>query len=170
MTLKKWLMNNWLVAIIGAVFTVLLIKDAAGTGKALALGGQTFLSVAAILLTVFLFLGLFSVWVKEESIVKHFGEDSGWKGLFYGTLLGTIFHGPQVSIFPFLKSLQEKGARTAVLVAVVSAFAIKIPMLPLELALMGAKFTLIHNAVLFLTAPILALIMERALKVKPTLA
>jgi uncharacterized membrane protein YraQ (UPF0718 family) len=165
MSVKKWLMNNWLVAIIAIVFAVLLVKDSAGAGKALVLGGQTFLSVAAILLTVFLFLGLFSVWVKEESIVKHFGEDSGWKGLFYGTLLGTIFHGPQVSIFPFLKSLKEKGARTGVLVAVASAFAIKIPMLPLELAMMGLKFTLIHNTVLFITAPILAIIMERSLKV-----
>lgn len=164
MSAKKWLMNNWLVAIIAVIFAALLVKDAAGAGKALVLGRQTFLSVAVILLTVFLFLGLFSVWVKEESIVKHFGEDSGWKGLFYGTLLGTIFHGPQVSIFPFLKSLKEKGARTGVLVAVVSAFAIKIPMLPLELALMGLKFTLIHNAVLFITAPIMAIIMEASLR------
>jgi len=164
---RKWLAANWLVALIAIVFAGLIFKDASGAGRAVVIGWQTFLSVAAILLTVFLFLGLFSVWVKEEQIVKHFGRDSGWKGLFYGTLLGTIFHGPQVSVFPFLKSLRDKGARNGVLVAVVSAFAIKIPMLPLELALMGLKFTVIHNAILFLSAPILAIIMDAALRVKP---
>ncbi len=164
MKIKNWLRQNWLIFIIAGIFLWFLVTQPAGTGQAVVIGSRTFISISAILLTVFLFMGLFSVWVREESIVRHFGEESGWKGLLYGTLLGTVYHGPQVSIFPFLKSIQEKGARLAVLVAVVSAFAIKIPMLPLELALMGWKFTVIHNALLFLTAPLLALVMERLLR------
>jgi uncharacterized membrane protein YraQ (UPF0718 family) len=164
MTLKKWLETNWLVIVIGVVFVALIFLNPAKAGHSLAVGGRTFLSIGVILLTVFIFMGLFSVWVKEESIVKHLGEESGFKGLFYGTLIGTIFHGPQVSIFPFLKTLQEKGARRGVLVAIVSAFAIKIPMIPLELALMGLKFTIVHNGLLFATAPILAIIMDVLLR------
>ncbi len=163
MKTRQWLISNWLVVIIAALFLGLAVYDAAGAGRALVIGAQTMFGIAVILLTVFIFMGLFNVWVKEESIARHLGEESGLKGLLYGTLIGTIFHGPQVSIFPFLRSMQDKGARRGVLVAIVSAFSIKIPMIPLELALMGAKFTVVHNALLFLTAPILAVIMDALL-------
>ena len=163
MKLRQWLSGNWLVVVIAGVFITLAFVDPAGAGRAVVIGGKTMAGIAVILLTVFIFMGMFSVWIKEESIAKHLGDESGFKGLFYGTLIGTIFHGPQVSVFPFLKSMQEKGARRGVLVAIVSAFSIKIPMIPLELALMGSKFTIIHNGLLLMTAPILAIIMDRLL-------
>ena len=164
MRYKEWLKQNWLTVIIGTVFITLLITRSGQALSALYIGGRSFFSISAILVTVFIFLGMFSVWVKEEQIMRHFGEDSGIRGLLYGSLLGTVFHGPQVSIFPLLKSLKDKGARMAVIVAVVSAFAIKIPMIPLELALMGSRFTVVHNVLLFATAPILGILMEFLLR------
>ena len=49
-------------------------------------------------------------------------------------------------------------------VAVVSAYAIKLPMMPLEIALLGLRFTIVHNALLLITAPMLGIIMERLLR------
>lgn len=164
MKTKAWLQQNWLVLVIGVIFFILLVTNTGTTGKALITAGKTFLSIVGILVSVYVFIGLFSVWVHEEQIMRHFGEGSGLKGLLYGALLGMVFHGPPVSIFPLLKSLREKGARLAVIIAIVSAFAIKLPVIPLELSLFGLRFTVVHNGLLFLTAPFLGLIMEKLLK------
>ncbi len=164
MKLKAWLQQNWLVVLIAVVFIAALIVNTTKTGEALTTGGKIFLSIVGILTSVYIFIGLFSVWVREEQIMRHFGEGSGAKGLLYGALLGMVFHGPPVSIFPLLKSLREKGARLAVIVSIVSAFAIKLPVIPLELSLFGLRFTVVHNGLLFLTAPFLGLIMEKIIR------
>lgn len=167
MKAKRWLETNWLVVVIALIFAGLAAVSPSGAVRSLLIGGRTMAGIAVILLTVFVFFGLFNVWVKEETIARHLGEESGLKGLLYGTLIGTVFHGPQVSIFPFLQSMRDKGARRAVLVAIVSAFSIKIPMIPLELATMGLRFTVIHNGLLFATAPLLAVVMDALLRVGP---
>jgi uncharacterized membrane protein YraQ (UPF0718 family) len=109
---------------------------------------------------VFVIVGLFQVWVSDEFVMKHLGESSGLKGLAIGAGLGTIIHGPLVGVFPLLKALLAKGARTGVVVAIVSTWAIKLPMIPLELRLFGWKFTLLREGLLFLSAFIMAPLME----------
>lgn len=163
---SSWIKQNWLVLIVLAALGVAAIVSPARAWRSVTLGAQTFASIAAILLTVFVFMGMFSVWVSEERVTRYLGRESGWRGLMYGTLLGVIYHGPQVSIFPFLKTMLDKGAKLGVVVAVVSAFAIKLPMIPLEIAMLGPKFTVVHNALLLVTAPLIAIIMERVLRNK----
>jgi uncharacterized membrane protein YraQ (UPF0718 family) len=164
MKLGSWIKQNWLVLIVLIILGITAVSSPAQAGRSVIIGAQTFVGIGAILLTVFVFMGMFSVWVSEERVTRHLGRESGWKGLMYGTLLGVIYHGPQVSIFPFLKTMSDKGAKLGVIVAVVSAFAIKLPMIPLEIALLGLKFTVVHNALLLVTAPVLAVIMEKALR------
>jgi uncharacterized membrane protein YraQ (UPF0718 family) len=164
MKIANLIKQNWLLLIIFIILVIATVISPIGAWHSITIGFWTFVSIAAILLTVFVFMGMFSVWVSEEKIARHLGHESGWKGLMYGTLLGVIYHGPQVTIFPFLKTMRDKGAKLAVIVAVVSAFAIKIPMMPLEIALLGLKFTIVHNVLLLVTAPILGIIMERMLR------
>lgn len=159
-----WIKQNWLVLIVLVVLVYVAVMSPAKAWRSITIGAQTFVSIGAILLTVFVFMGMFGVWVSKERVSRHLGRESSWKGLAYGTLLGVIYHGPQVSIFPFLKTMLDKGAKLSVIVAVVSAFAIKLPMLPLEVALLGVKFTVIHNLLLLVTAPILGIIMEKLLR------
>lgn len=161
MKLKIFIKENWLAVLISLAFVAFLLNEPAETVKAFVTGMQTFASVSAILFSVFVFIGLFNVWVREDQIVKHLGEKAGAKGLFLGAALGTIIHGPLASVFPLMRSLLDKGATLAVVVAVFSAYAIKIPMIPLELKLLGFKFTIIHNLLIFITAPLIGVIMEK---------
>lgn len=165
MKASSWLKQNWLVLFVLAALAAATISSPAGALRAIDVGFKTFLSIATILLSVFVFMGMFSVWVREDQVVRHLGRESGIKGLFYGVLIGTIYHGPQVSVFPFLRTILDKGARLSVVVAVVSAFAIKLPMIPLEFALLGFRFTLIHNLLLLLSAPLMGIIIERLVNV-----
>jgi uncharacterized membrane protein YraQ (UPF0718 family) len=159
----SWIKQNWLVLIVLIILAYVAVISPARAWRSTIIGVQTFVSIGAILLTVFVFMGMFSVWVSKERVSQHLGRESGWKGLAYGTLLGVIYHGPQVSIFPFLETMLDKGAKLSVVVAVVSAFAIKLPMIPLEIALIGLKFTVVHNLLLLITAPILGIVMAKLL-------
>lgn len=152
--------NNRLLTAVLAIYAVVFAMDPAKGLTAFKISSLTLLSVAAIVASVFVFLGLFQVWVKEETIVKHLGQESGVKGLALGALVGTAINGPLFSIFPLIKALMRKGARFGVIAVIVSTFAIKVPMLPLEVRFLGWKITLIHNLLMFASAFLMAPLME----------
>jgi uncharacterized membrane protein YraQ (UPF0718 family) len=156
----KWSKANWLVWAVIATYLAVAVTRPSSAGKGALLGLQTFGELAVTLVTVFVIVGLFQVWVSDEFVMKHLGESSGFKGLALGAGLGTIIHGPLVGVFPLIKALLAKGARTGVVVAIVSTWAIKLPMIPLELRLFGWKFTLLREGLLFVSAFIMAPLME----------
>lgn len=127
---------------------------------ALEISSLTLLRVILIIFSVFVFVGLFQVWIREDVIVKHLGHESGFKGLALGALAGTALNGPLFAIFPLLKSLLKKGAKLGVITVIFSTYAIKVPMLPLEIGFLGWKFTIVHNLLMFLAAFIMAPLME----------
>ncbi len=161
--LAKWSKANWLVWAVALAYLAVAVTRPSSAGEGALLGLRTLGELAATLVTVFVIVGLFQVWVSEEFIIKHLGESSGFKGLALGAGLGTVIHGPLVGIFPLLKALLAKGARTGVVVAIVSTWAIKLPMIPLELRLFGWRFTLLREGLLFASAFIMAPLMELAL-------
>ena len=158
--LAKWSKQNWLVWLVLAAYVVMWVVRPAHAARAAVLSVQTFVGLIATLLSVFAFVGLFQVWIDDEFILKHLGEESGLKGLALGAGLGTILHGPLIGVFPLLQALLAKGAKLGVVVAIVSTWAIKLPMIPLEIRLFGWKFALMRNALLFLSAFIMAPLME----------
>ena len=159
----KWSKTNWLVWAVAAayVFAAATRPEAAAGGGIIGL--QTFGELAATLVTVFVIVGLFQVWVTDDFIMKHLGEGSGFRALAIGAGVGTIIHGPLVGIFPLLDALFAKGARAGVIVAIVSTWAIKLPMIPLELRLFGWQFTLLREGLLFASAFVMAPLMDLAL-------
>lgn len=158
--ISRWLKENWIVGVVGAAYAISAALSVAKTGRAAAVGMGTFVELLPTLITVFIFVGLFQVWVSDEFVIKHLGEGSGVKGLALGAGLGTVIHGPLVGVFPLLRSLLAKGARTGVVVAVVSTWAIKLPMIPLEIRLFGWRFAGLREGLLFASAFMMAPIME----------
>jgi len=151
--------NALLVAIIAIYLAVLVVSPKRGL-QALQISALSFLSVALIIVAVFILIGLFNVWAKTEAVVKHLGHESGMKGLALGALLGTGLNGPLFSVFPLIKSLLQKGAKVGVIAVIYATYAIKLPMLPLEIAFLGLKFTVVHNVLMFLSAFLMAPLME----------
>jgi uncharacterized membrane protein YraQ (UPF0718 family) len=161
--LMKWSKQNWLIWVVAVAYVVMAVTRPAEAARAASLSVQTFVDLIATLLTVFVFVGLFQVWINDEFIMKHLGEQSGVKGLALGAGLGTVLHGPLIGVFPLLRALLAKGAKLGVVVAIVSTWAIKLPMIPLEIKLFGWKFALLRNGLLFVSAFIMAPLMEWAL-------
>jgi uncharacterized membrane protein YraQ (UPF0718 family) len=152
--------KNKLFSLVVLFYLGLFIVSPQKAGAALKISTITLAGVILIIFSVFIFVGLFQVWIKEEAIVKHLGHESGFKGLVLGALVGTALNGPLFSIFPLMKSLLRKGAKLGVVAVIFSTYAIKVPMLPLEITLLGLKFTLIHNLLMLLSAFAMAPLME----------
>jgi len=103
------------------------------------------LDMLRVLPCAFILIGLFEVWVRRETVERHLGEGSGWRGHFWAVVLsGTTVGGLYVA-FPVAYSLFSKGARLGVVFAYVGASAIcRVPMAIFETSFMGAKFTAIR--------------------------
>jgi len=98
-----------------------------------------------ILPCAFILIGLFLVWVKRETVERHFGEASGIRGHIWAVLLAGTTVGPLYIAFPVAYALYSKGAKLSVIFTYVGASAIcRIPMTIFEVSFMGIKFTLIR--------------------------
>lgn len=116
---------------------------------------------------MFILIGLFDVWVPREKIVKHIGEDAGWKGTGIVILLAMLQAGPLYGAFPFTYLLWKKGSSIRNIFIYLGAFStIKIPMMTFEIGFMGLNFSLARTLVSLPVFIALGYLMEWYLKSK----
>jgi uncharacterized membrane protein YraQ (UPF0718 family) len=117
---------------------------------------KIFFSILYTLLPIFLFIilltALINYFLKPKDIIKHFGEDSGKKGIFYALIAGIISHGPMYAWYGLISELREEGAKDELLIIFFYARAIKIPMLPFMIGIFGIPFTIIITIYILLFA------------------
>ena len=111
--------------------------------------GQNFVSFSVTMLKIlpgaFILIGLFEVWVKRETIERHFGEESGIRGYLWAILLSSATVGGIYVAFPIAYSLYHKGAKLSIIFTYLGAAAIcRIPMTIFEASFLGIKFTAIR--------------------------
>jgi len=117
---------------------------------------KTFLNILSTLVPIFIFIILLTTltnyYLKPKDIIKHFGEDSGNKGIIYAVLAGIISHGPMYAWYGLISELRNKGAKDELLIIFFYARAIKIPMLPFMIGIFGIPFTIIITIYILLFA------------------
>ncbi len=121
-------------------------------GAALAYGAKAFSSVALLIVAVMGLVGLTQVWISRDAVARLLGREAGFKALIISALCGTVLIGPAYLIFPLLMSIHKQGARWAVIVTVLAAYAVKIPMIPLEIEFLGWGFSLTRSLLTILFA------------------
>lgn len=128
------------------IFIVLSFAFGFSPGKAIGFNFFSFLAdMIKVLPCAFILVGLFEVWVKRETIEKHFGEEAGIKGYMWAVLLAGTIVGPLYVALPLAYALFSKGARLSVVFTFIGASAIcRIPMAIFEASFMGLKFTVIR--------------------------
>lgn len=153
--------SQWLLLLTVALY---LWAFAAAPGKAwhaLQTGSTLFASVLLLIAAVFGLVGLLQVWISRDLIVRLLGRESGFKGLLLAALCGTLLIGPAYIIFPLLMSLHRQGARWAVIVIVLSSYAVKLQMLPIEIEFLGWPFSLGRSLLTVLLAIPAGLLIEK---------
>ena len=129
-----------------AVFLIASFVWGFGLGKEIGYNFTFFaMDMLKILPVAFILIGLFEVWVKRETVVKHLGEGSSIRGYIWAILLaGTAVGGVYVA-FPVAYSLYSKGAKLSVIFTYIGAAAIcRVPMAIFETSFLGIKFTAIR--------------------------
>jgi len=121
----------------------------------------TFFDVLDIIVAVSIFIGLFQVWVKPQTIVKLLGKGSGIKGFILVCTFPMLMGGSLFTLFPLLKTLREKGARVGALASFITAWGGKVPLLPLETKFLGWPFALLRLSLVVLFAFIMGVLMDR---------
>jgi uncharacterized membrane protein YraQ (UPF0718 family) len=130
-------------------------EHVAGTRAA----AQMTLQILPLLLFAFLAAGLVQVMLPRELVSTWVGEESGLRGLLVGALAGTLTPGgPYVSL-PLAAGLLKAGAGTGTMVAFLTSWGlVSAARLPMEVAILGWRFTAIRLASSVLLAPLAGLL------------
>lgn len=117
------------------------------------------LEILPLLIFAFIVAGMVQVLLPQETLSRWIGEESGLKGIFIGTLAGGITPGgPYVSL-PVVAGLLKAGASLGTLVAFLTAWSLwAVARLPLEIGILGWKFTFTRLACTFFFPPIAGLL------------
>lgn len=101
--------------------------------------------VLSVMPAVFLLIGLFNVWVKKETVIKHMGHKSGMKGYFLAVLLAFASIGGLFAALPVSKQLYDKGSKLSIVLVYLGASCVcRIPMALWEASMLGIEFTAIR--------------------------
>lgn len=155
--------QDWLIlAVVLLIVIVLLSLFPSHRQPAFAAAQRFSVDMFTILPAVMILMGLFSVWIPRETVVKYLGKSTGIKGMALALFFGTLPTGPLYIAFPLAAGLLNKGARVSNVVIFLTAWAcIKIPQELVELQFLGARFMLARLSLTILAAIFMGFIVER---------
>lgn len=121
--------------------------------------GDLLIQIVPLLIFAFIVAGMVQILIPQELISRWVGTESGFRGLFIGTVLGGIAPGgPYVSL-PIAAGLLHAGASIGTMVAFLTGWSLwAVTRMPVEIGIMGWQFTLIRFACTFFFPPIAGLI------------
>jgi len=164
MNVVRWLAGQWLVSVVALLYLWAGLTAPERALRALQSGGTLLLSVALLILAVMGLVGLVQVWISREAVAGLLGKEGGVKALLIAALCGTLLIGPPYVIFPLLMTIRQQGARWAVVTIVLAAYAVKLPMIPLEVGFLGWPFSLGRSLLTLLFALPTGLLVERLME------
>jgi uncharacterized membrane protein YraQ (UPF0718 family) len=117
--------------------------------------------ILPLLIFAFIVAGMVQVLVPREILSEWVGAESGMRGIFIGTVTGALAPGgPYVSL-PVAAGLLQAGAGVGTMVAFLTGWSLwAVSRLPMEVGIMGWRFTLIRIASTFFFPPIAGLIAQ----------
>ncbi len=136
------------------------IKSKEKTTKAFKVAGRALLKTAPSLLSVLGIVGLTLGTLTPETISNLVGREAGFFATVVAAVLGAITLIPSLVAFPLAGSLLRSGATVMTISAFVTTLVmVGIVTAPMEIKILGKKFTLLRNGFGFLAALSIAGIM-----------
>ncbi len=124
--------------------------------------GSLLLQIAPLLIFAFIIAGMVQYLMPTEMISRWIGTGSGFRGILIGTVVGGFAPGGPFVSLPIAAGLLRAGASVGTMVAFLTSWSLwAVTRLPLEIGIMGWKFTLIRIACTFFFPPIAGLIANR---------
>lgn len=154
---------NLTVVSINAIALVCLVfsffTNRTKTAQALRAALKSGISLAPTLLTILVLIGLVLGFVPLETIARILGESSGATGVLTAALLGSVLHIPSLVSFPLGGSLMKAGASaTVVAVFITTLTMVGFVTIPMEIRVLGKRFTFLRNGLSLVAALIIGLL------------
>ncbi len=151
-----------LAVVIG--YSILLIIESEKTLLALQKTSTILLSFLPLFVLIITITALINYFLRPKQIIKHFGKNSGTKGIFYALFGGIISHGPMYAWYGILEDMRSYGLKDGLIVTFMYARAIKLPLLPFMIDLFGILFTIVMSVYILIGAVLQGKIID---KLKP---
>jgi len=148
----------WPTVLMGLVAVILLwVGYNRGAGEHMAglkAGGTLTLQILPLLAFAMIIAGMIPQLISREAIQQWVGDESGWKGLLIATVAGGLTPGGPYVCLPLVGGLLRAGVGTGVMVAYVTAWSLwAVGRVPMEIGILGWKFTLIRLVCTFFFPP-----------------
>lgn len=163
---KRGSSNMFLPTIIMAILALvlLLVGYYKGEGKhivGMRLAFNMTVEILPLLILAFIVAGMVQVLLPRELLSQWIGAEAGIRGILIGTIAGALTPGgPYVSL-PTVVVFLRSGASIGTMVAFLTGWSLwAVSRLPMEVGILGWRFTLIRLASTFFFPPIAGLIAE----------
>ena len=152
-----------IMAVLAIIFVFLGYQKGGGEHiLGLKAAGTMLIQLAPLLLFAFIVAGMIPLLISQQTIARWIGAESGFRGILIGTIAGGMMPGGPFVSLPLAAGLLKTGAGVGTMVAFVTGWSLlAIARLPLEIGILGWKFTLIRLACTFFLAPIAGLIANK---------
>ena len=122
-------------------------------------GFKMFLGILPTMLNVLILVSIFLFLVPKETLIKLLGKGSGITGVMIAAILGSISLIPGFIAFPLAAILLKNGAAyNIVAVFITTLMMVGILTLPIEIKYFGVRVSILRNALSFIGALIIGLI------------
>ncbi|MFQ6042308.1 MAG: permease [Candidatus Poribacteria bacterium] len=120
------------------------------------------IQILPLLIFAFIVAGMVQVLIPRELMSRWVGAESGIKGLLIGTVAGGLVPGGPYVILPIAAGLLRAGASVGTMVAFLTGWSLwAINRLPMEIGIIGWRFTLVRFTATFFFPPIAGFIAQR---------
>ncbi len=128
----------------------------------LRIGGVMLVQLIPLLVFAFVIAGTLPLIMPSDVIARWIGAEAGARGILVGSLIGGLLPGGPAVSLPILAGFLRLGAGTGTLVAMMTGWSLlAFTRLPLEVGILGWRFTAIRLACTFFLAPVAGLIAHR---------
>ncbi|MEA1975326.1 MAG: permease [Bacillota bacterium] len=146
------------ILIIGLVASFSKSKEK--TKKAFKIAKKAFMKTAPSLLAVLGIVGLTLGVLTPETISRLIGADAGFMATIIAAVIGAITLIPSLIAFPLAGSLLRAGASVMTIsVFITTLVMVGMVTMPMEIKMLGKKFTLLRNGLGFIAALLIAAVM-----------
>ncbi|MBF0292140.1 MAG: permease [Nitrospinae bacterium] len=159
---RKVLIPTIMMAVIAVV--LLYIGHRNGRGQeveGLKLAFSMIVNVLPLLALVFIVAGMAQTMMPHEKVVALVGNESGLRGILIGAVAGGLTPGGPFVTMPLVAGFLGAGASVGTMVSFMTAWSLwAVQRLPMEMGILGWKFTVARLASTFIFPPIAGLIAQ----------
>ena len=147
------------------ILTILLtivsfIFDKKKTWTGIKKGIKQFLSILPILISVIILISIVLYFISEKVMMEYLGEDAGIAAYFSSAIIGAISILPGFVSYPLAGILVKSGVSLSVIAVFITTLKmVGILTIPIERRFFGLKVALLRNALSFVGALVVGIIM-----------